>query len=107
MKLKKFYKAKIYPNIISESKLSTGQKQAFVEAVSKFNEYGKSVYRESNIKDVVEAIKRLSAGAGNYIMSETDEWFDGVTVKRDVKEINNTSKSVSYTHLTLPTIYSV
>ena len=92
MKLKKFYKAKIYPNIISESKLSTGQKQAFVEAVSKFNEYGKSVYRESNIKDVVEAIKRLSAGAGNYIMSETDEWFDGVTVKRDVKEINNTSK---------------
>jgi hypothetical protein len=83
MKLKK---------ILKESKLSPEQKQAFVEAVSKFNEYGNSIYRENNIKDVVEAIKRLSSGAGNYIMSETESWFDGVTVKRDVKEINNTSK---------------
>ena len=83
MKLKK---------LLKESKLAPEQKQAFVEAVSKFNEYGKSIYRENDIKDVVEAIKRLSAGAGNYIMSETGDWFDNVTVKRDVKEISNTSK---------------
>ena len=77
--------------IISESKLTPEQKQAFVEAVSRFNEYGKSIYRENNLKDIVEAINRLSAGAGNYIMAETEDWFDGVTVKRDVKEINKSS----------------
>jgi hypothetical protein len=92
MKLKKFYEAKIYPKIISESRLSPEQKQTFVEAISKFNEYGKSIYRENNIKEIVESIKKLSEGAGNYIMSETEDWFDGVTVKRDVKEINNTAK---------------
>jgi len=90
MKLKK---------ILKESKLRPEQKAAFIEAVSKFNEYGKSIYRENNIKDVVEAIKRLSAGAGNYIMSETEDWFDGVTVKRDVKEISNTSKLFEKTAL--------
>jgi len=99
MKLKRFYEAKIYPQIIKESKLSPEQKTAFVEAVSMFNEYGNKIYREDNIKDVVEAIKRLSAGAGNYIMSETEDWFDGVTVKRDVKEINNTSKLFEKTAL--------
>tara|TARA_R110001583_G_scaffold3293_15_gene21320 strand:- start:4520 stop:5140 length:621 start_codon:yes stop_codon:yes gene_type:complete len=104
MKLKKFYEAKIYPKIIKESNLSSEQKQAFIEAVSKFNEYGKSIYRENKIKEVVGAINKLSEGAGNYIMSETEDWFDGVTVKRDVKEINNTSKLFEKTALEMEAI---
>ena len=74
-----------------ESKLAPEQKAAFVEAVSKFNSFGGQIYRENNIKDVVESINKLSSGAGQYIMAETEDWFDGVTVKRDVKEINKSS----------------
>ena len=77
--------------IISESKLTPEQKTAFVEAVSKFNSFGGKIYRENNIKEVVESINKLSSGAGQYIMAETEDWFDGVTVKRDVKEINKSS----------------
>ena len=40
MKLKK---------IISENSLSPEQKSTFIEAVSKFNEFGKSIYRENGI----------------------------------------------------------
>ena len=76
--------------LVSESKLTPEQKRSFVEAVSKFNEFGKGIYREDSIKEVVESIKQLAAGAGNYIVHETENWFDGVTVKRDVKEINST-----------------
>ena len=77
--------------IISESKLTPEQKASFVEAVSKFNSFGGKIYRENNIKEVVESINKLSTGAGQYIMAETEDWFDGVTVKRDVKEINKSS----------------
>ena len=83
MKLKK---------ILSESKLAPEQKAVFLEAVAKFNEFGKHIYRESNLSDVVESINKLTSSAGNYIVSETEDWFDNLTVKRDVKEINNSAK---------------
>ena len=82
MKLKK---------ILAENNLSPEQKSKFIEAVSKFNEFGKSIYRENDLTEVIESIKKLSESAGNYIVSETENWFDGVTVKRDVKELNNTT----------------
>ena len=90
--------------LISESSLTPEQKQAFVEAVSKFNEFGTGIYRENNIKDVVESIKKLAAGAGNYIVHETENWFDGITVKRDVKEINNTTELFEKTALEMETL---
>ena len=68
-------------NLVSESNLTSEQKRAFVEAVSKFNEFGEGIYRENSVKDVVESIKKLASGAGNYIVHETENWFDGVTVK--------------------------
>tara|TARA_B100001094_G_scaffold304132_1_gene332813 strand:+ start:154 stop:627 length:474 start_codon:yes stop_codon:yes gene_type:complete len=95
MKLKK---------ILSESKLRPKQKAVFLEAVSKFNDFGKNIYREGNLKEVVESIKKLSASAGNYIVSETDNWFDGVTVKKDVKEINNASQLFEKTALEMASL---
>lgn len=90
MKLKK---------IISENSLSPEQKSTFIEAVSKFNEFGKSIYRENDLSEVVSSIKKISEGAGNYIVSETENWFDGVTVKRDVKELKNTTNLFEKTAL--------
>ena len=90
MKLKK---------IISENSLSPEQKATFIEAVSNFNDFGKSIYRENNLSEVVENIKKLSESAGNYIMSETEDWFDGVTVKKDVKEISNAANLFEKTAL--------
>ena len=90
MKLKK---------ILSESKLAPEQKAVFLEAIAKFNGFGKHIYRESNLSDVVESINKLTSSAGNYIVSETEDWFDNLTVKRDVKEINNSAKLFEKTAL--------
>ena len=90
MKLKK---------ILSESKLAPEQKAVFLEAVAKFNGFGKHIYMESNLSDVVESINKLTSSAGNYIVSETEDWFDNITVKRDVKEINNSAKLFEKTAL--------
>ena len=40
--------------ILAESKLAPEQKKTFLEAMQKFNEYGKHIYRESELKSIIE-----------------------------------------------------
>ena len=82
MKLKK---------LLEESKLAPEQKKTFIEAVAKFNEYGKSIYRESNLKDIIETMERLSSGASKFIVDESEDWFDSITINRDSKAIDNSA----------------
>ncbi len=70
-------------------KLTREQKKDIIAAVSKFNEYGKSVYRESDIKELVETLKELSANASQLAVNEAGDWFDSISVKRDMKEVDS------------------
>ena len=79
--------------LLQESKLAPAQKKTFLEAVSKFNEYGKSIYRESNLKDIVETMEKLTSGASKFIVDESEDWFDSVTIKNDSKSINNSAQN--------------
>ena len=62
--------------ILEESKLAPEQKKTFLEAMSKFNEYGKHIYRESELKSIIENMETLMSGASNFIIDESDDWFD-------------------------------
>ena len=73
-------------------KLNGKQRQLVVDAVNKFNKFEQHVYRQKDVKEVVEAIKTISEYAGRLALDETEDWFDGVTVKKDVKEINDSVK---------------
>ena len=53
-----------------------------------FNSHGKSVYRESDIKELVETLKELSSNATSLAVNEAGDWFDSISVKRDMKEVN-------------------
>ena len=83
--------------ILEESKLAPEQKKTFLEAMSKFNEYGKHIYRESELRSIIENMETLMSGANNFIIDESDDWFDSVTIKRDSKDINNTAKAFTKT----------
>ena len=78
-------------------KLTREQKQEIISAVSKFNEYGKSVYRESDIKELVATLKELSANASELALKEAGDWFDGISVKRDMKEVNSAVETFAKT----------
>ena len=80
-------------DLINESKLAPEQKKTFLEAVSKFNEYGKSIYRESNLKDIVETMEKLTSGASKFIVDESEDWFDSVTIKNDSKSIDTSAQN--------------
>ena len=64
----------------------------FMEAVSKFNGFGKSIYRKEDLKDVAEAVNEIVEASEHVALQETDEWFDRVTVSRDIKKIKESTK---------------
>ena len=78
-------------DILNESRLAPEQKKTFLEAVAKYNEYGKAIYRESNLSDIIETIEKLTSGASKFIVDESEDWFDAVTIKRDSKAIDNSA----------------
>jgi len=73
-------------------KLNGKQKKLIMDAVNKFNKFEQHIYRQKDVREIVEAIKTISEFAGRLALDETDDWFDGVTVKKDVKEISDSVK---------------
>jgi len=73
-------------------KLNGKQKKLVLDAVNKFNKFEQHIYRQKDVREIVEAVKVISEFAGRLALDETEDWFDGVTVKKDVKEINNAVK---------------
>ena len=45
-----------------------------------------------HLTDLSHANRSMSEGASQLALQETDGWFDGVTVKRDMKEVANSTK---------------
>ena len=68
---------------------------AFLEAVGKYNEIGSFIHREGNLKDVAEHLSKLAKTARAHTLSETEDWFDKVTVNRNMKELNGLAGSFS------------
>jgi len=74
---------------------SSDQKKEFLEAVSKFHDYGKSIYREHDLKDVTKQIGELITTASELTISENerdDGWFDKMTINRHVKQLKESYK---------------
>lgn len=103
-------------NLLDENfgnkKASVDEKKAFLEEVKRFNEYGSVIYRTEDLKKVAEAISNLAERAEMMTLQETEDWFDEVTVKKNmrslkqnVKEFNNSVNEVSKLQQRLESIY--
>ena len=75
-----------------ESGLNLEQKQAFLEAVKSYKRYSESIYRNRDLKEVYQSIKNVVEVAQKMTIDETQDWFDGVTVGRHMKRMNESFK---------------
>lgn len=73
-------------------KVTNEEKVAFLQEVSKFSEYGSTIYRTEDLKRVAGAINELVTKAEKLTLQETDEWFDEITVKRNMKALTEGAK---------------
>lgn len=76
----------------NEEEITDEMKHAFYEAVGNFTEYGKAIYRERNLKEVCETILGIGRMAERLALEETDDWFDTMSVQRDMKSLNESVK---------------
>ena len=90
----------------SEDKIpmTTEQKKAFLEAVYKFAEHSNSIYRQHNIKETSRYLGELIEAASSLTLSETEDWFDGVTVGRHMKHLGEAYKIFEKTAAEMDTL---
>ena len=62
-------------------------KHEVIEAVRNYQTVGKQLYGGGGILEAAKQLVEMAESAQNHILSETDDWFDGVSVKRNMKEL--------------------
>jgi len=76
----------------SDEGLSTEQKKIASEKISRFGKYQRFIALEAKDMDVAEDICNIIENASQCILNETDDWFDGISVKRNLKEVKTLAK---------------
>ncbi len=62
-------------------------KHEVTEAVRNYARVGKQLYTNGGILEAAKQLAHMAESAQNHILSETDDWFDAVSVKRNMKEL--------------------
>ena len=88
MSLTKLVKEK-YGNV-DEEKVDV---KGLTNELSSFGNLGETIFGTSNIKKIAEKLSWIANQAKNHTLSETEDWFDKITVNRNMKELTNLSKS--------------
>lgn len=65
--------------------------KSFVKEVSNYNSLSKDLFGASNLKELAEKLSYMAKTAKAHTLKETDDWFDKVTVNRNMKELTNLS----------------
>ena len=76
-----------------DRKVELNEKAAFLDEVAKFNEYGAMIYRTEGLKQAAESINKIIENAERIALQETEEWFDEITVKRNMKSLKSNNEA--------------
>lgn len=72
--------------------LTPEQKALYTELIRKYNQYGESIYREGKLRETYKHIKKIVEFASKNIVDESGDWFDGVTLSRHSRKMNESFK---------------
>jgi len=96
----------------STKRLTSEQKQQYIEAISRYNEYRSVVHRSKQLPEIVSEIKRLVEFASKNMVEESGDWFEGMSHSRNNKRLKEsviifekTSAKIVKLQKTLESIY--
>ena len=78
-----------YGTTESEPKISSEQ---ILSKIQEFGQLGKSIYKSGDLKETAKTLSDIANAAKVHTLRETEDWFDKVTVNRNMKELTNLSK---------------
>lgn len=62
-------------------------KERALGAIKEYNKYSKMIHREGNLVDVAKTLAEIAEFATRYTVEEASDWFDGVTIKRNMNDL--------------------
>ena len=74
-------------------------KHEVIEAIKNYSKVGKQLYNNNGILDAAKQLAQMAESAQNHVLSETDDWFDTVSVKRNMKELKGLTSHFKKTAL--------
>jgi hypothetical protein len=73
--------------------LPTEVKRHFLEIISTYGNHREAMTRKSDIRQVAETLGGIADAAQEYTLREGGDWFDRVTIKRNMNELKKLQKS--------------
>jgi hypothetical protein len=67
--------------------LPTELKRHFLEIISTYGQHRDGMSRKSDIRQVAETLGGIADAAQEYTLREGGDWFDRVTIKRNMNEL--------------------
>ncbi len=77
----------------SGNKLPNMLKKAFLEIISTYGAHREGLSRKSDVREIAEKLGAIADAASEYTLREAGDWFDQVTIKRNMKELANLQKA--------------
>ena len=59
--------------------------------ISSYNKIGEAIFGKSNITQIAEKLSWIANQARSHTLQETEDWFDRITVNRNMKELTGLS----------------
>lgn len=76
-------------------KLSPQQKKQLMEKVARFNEYGRVLRCETELMEMAKTLSEIGQMAEAYAVTESADYFQAETVKRDFNEVKKITTQFS------------
>jgi len=78
-----------YGDVNEEPKIDSKQ---ILSKIQEFGKLGDSIYKSGDLKETAKTLSDIASAASVHTLRETEDWFDKVTVNRNMKELTNLSK---------------
>ena len=78
-----------YGDVNEEPKIDSKQ---ILSKIQEFGKLGDSIYKSGDLKETAKTLSDIANAAKVHTLRETEDWFDKVTVNRNMKELTNLSK---------------
>ena len=64
-------------------------KYEVIEGVKSFGIVGKQLYNHKNVMEIAKQLSHIAEQAHSHVLSETDDWFDQVSVNKNMKALKS------------------
>ena len=81
----------------ANAKMNLSEKAQVLQELKEYSSLGEVIYRSDGLREAASRINELVEKAQRIALQETEEWFDEVTVKRNMKELTSNNKEFSKT----------